>query len=288
MTYHPHRRPGLDEPLDVLAQAQHIADLQRDPSAVSTSLELEVFTGKRFDALGRRISRQQTPGFHKGVAPKNKGKEYKPTPPSVAECMAMLNACATNPHGRRLYAALILLWQGALRCFEALALTEDDIDETSGSILVRHGKGDKTATIKMAAWAWPFLAEWRDIRATLADPHGPLICVIGPGRGGACATTGQALATTQMRSQVRAIARAAGVKRRCAPHQLRHAWAVQAYTAGVPLRAIQLHLRHENIGITDTYLQGLGVGVSHDQVYQQSVPLIPATELLTAMAGDRR
>jgi hypothetical protein len=63
---------------------------------------------------------------------------------------------------------------------------------------------------------------------------------------------------------------------------------VQAYTAGVPLRAIQLHLRHENIGITDTYLQGLGVGVSHDQVYQQSVPLIPATELLTAMAGDRR
>jgi integrase len=202
--------------------------------------------------------------------------------------MAMLNACRPDAHGRRLYAALILLWQGALRCFEALALTENDIDESSGSIIVRHGKGDKTATIKMAAWAWPFLAEWRDIRTTLPDPTGPLICVIGPGHGAACATTGQALATTQMRSMVRAIARTAGVKRRCAPHQLRHAWAVQAYTAGVPLRAIQLHLRHENIGITDTYLQGLGVGVSHDQVYQQSVPLIPATELLTAMAGGRR
>jgi integrase len=195
---------------------------------------------------------------------------------------------APDAHGRRLYAALILLWQGALRCFEALALTENDLDESSGTIIIRHGKGDKTATIKMAAWAWPFLNEWRDIRTTLPDPTGTLICVIGPGHGAACATAGEPLATTQMRSMVRAIARTAGVKRRCAPHQLRHAWAVQAYTAGVPLRAIQLHLRHENIGITDTYLQGLGVGVAHDQVYQQSVPLIPATELLTAMAGGRR
>jgi integrase len=281
MSHSRHRRDATAPLLDILATAQAVAEANTTTEP-SESLELALFTGKRYDVLGRRITPQQTPGFHRGVSPANKGKEYKPTPPSVAECMAMLHACRPDIHGRRLYAALILLWQGALRCFEALALTENDLDEASGSIRVRHGKGNKTATIKMAAWAWPFLAEWRDLRTELPNPSGPLLCVIGPVHG-VGSTAGQPLATTQMRSQVRAIARQAGVKRRVAPHQLRHAWAVQAYTAGVPLRAIQTHLRHENIGVTDTYLQGLGVGISHDQVYQQSVPLIPATELLTAM-----
>lgn len=275
-----HHRNGTAPLLDVLAQAQRVAELSRNGTQPSPALEVAPIE-PRFDALGREISYQQTRAWHLGRTPVTKGKEYKPTPPSVAECMAMLNACPDTIHGRRLYATLILLWQGALRCFEALALVDTDLDETSGSILIRHGKGNKTATIKMAAWAWPFLAEWRDMRADLPNPDGPLLCVIGSGQHFIGPTAGNAWAGTSVRAEVRKIARAAGVKRRVAPHQLRHAWAVQAYQATVPLRAIQLHLRHENIGITDTYLQGLGVGESHEQVYQQAVPQIPATALLS-------
>jgi site-specific recombinase XerD len=131
----------------------------------------------------------------------------------------------------------------------------------------------------MAAWAWPLLDDWRAARRTLPNPNGSLLCVIeGP-------TAGRAWSQADMRHKLKEVARQVGITKRMSCHQLRHGFAVQAYTANVPLRAIQLHLRHENIGITDTYLQGLGVGESHDQVYQQAIPTVPATVLLELARG---
>jgi site-specific recombinase XerD len=175
-----------------------------------------------------------------------------------------------TPYGRRLYAAIVLMWQGALRAFEALAVTEADLDDESGRIQIRHGKGDKQAMIRMAQWAWPFLDEWRAVRRELPNPRGPLLCVIDP------PTAGRAWSYPDMRRRLKDLALEAGIAKRVAPHQLRHGFAVQAYEASVPLRAIQLHLRHENIGVTDTYLQGLGADESLERVYQQAMPTVPA------------
>jgi hypothetical protein len=47
--------------------------------------------------------------------------------------------------------------------------------------------------------------------------------------------------------------RAAGVRRRVAPHQLRHAHAVELAREGVPLIVIQRQLGHSNLGITSLY-----------------------------------
>jgi integrase len=159
------------------------------------------------------------------------------------------------------------MWQGALRAFEALAITEADLDDESGRIQIRHGKGDKQATIRMAGWAWPFLNEWRELRRDLPNPRGPLLCVIDGRPRGAPGLPRPAPA-------LKAVA--VGGRRHQAhePHQLRHAFAVHAYEAGMPLRAIQLHLRHENIGITDTYLQGLGVDESLEQRLPQAMPTV--------------
>lgn len=44
----------------------------------------------------------------------------------------------------------------------------------------------------------------------------------------------------------------------------------------------------ENIGITDTYLQGLGVDVALNEVYAQPIPTVPATELLALAAPPAR
>ena len=49
-----------------------------------------------------------------------------------------------------------------------------------------------------------------------------------------------------------------GVRRRFAPHQLRHAHAVEMAHEGVPLVVIQRQLGHANLGITSIYLQGIG------------------------------
>jgi hypothetical protein len=60
-----------------------------------------------------------------------------------------------------------------------------------------------------------------------------------------------------VRQQLRRTAVKAGVRRRFAPHQLRHAHAVEMAREGVPLNVIQRQLGHANLGITSVYLQGI-------------------------------
>jgi site-specific recombinase XerD len=40
-------------------------------------------------------------------------------------------------------ALITVLWRSGLRISEALALAETDLDPQRGSVMVRHGKGDK-------------------------------------------------------------------------------------------------------------------------------------------------
>ena len=83
----------------------------------------------------------------------------------------------------------------------------------------------------MDDWAWEQLAPWLQARVEL--PVGPLFCVVsGP-------TRGRPWAAAAARSELRRVAREAGVRRRFAPHQLRHAHAVEMAREGVPLNVIQ-------------------------------------------------
>jgi len=91
-------------------------------------------------------------------------------------------------------------------------------------------------------------------------PVGPRFCVID-GR-----TSGRPLTTTSVRQQLRRAAAKAGVRRRFAPHQLRHAHAVEMAREGVPLNVIQRQLGHANLGITS-----LGRGGAPCRRYRRSV-----------------
>jgi integrase len=105
------------------------------------------------DAAGRRRSPAAMPGFRAGKVPRNKGQRY--------------------PATRR---------RAGLRINEALSLTETDLDERRGSVLVRHGKNDRRREVGMDLWGWSALQPWLAERAKL--PVGPLFCVIvGPTRG---------------------------------------------------------------------------------------------------------
>ncbi len=101
----------------------------------------------------------------------------------------------------------------------------------------------------MDGWAWEQLQPWLAIRREL--PVGPLFCVVtGP-------TRGRRWSNAAARAELRRAATAAGVRRRFAPHQLRHAHAVQLAREGVPLIVIQRQLAHSNIGITSLFLHGI-------------------------------
>ena len=146
----------------------------------------------------------------------------------------MMRQTADGPHGARLRALSAVLWRGGPRVQEALALGERDLDPRRGSLLVRSGKGGRRREIGMDAWGWEQLRPWLDARVEL--PISPLFCIIdGPIRG-------WSWSSARARVEVRRVAAQAGVRRRFAPHQLRHAHAVELAREGMPLDVIQRQL----------------------------------------------
>jgi site-specific recombinase XerD len=226
------------------------------------------------DCAGRRRSPATLASFHQGHPPRNKGLRYPPDPPTVEEIIAVMRTAGDNPDGLRLRGVIVALWRAGLRISEALALSETDLDPERGAILIRHGKGGKRREVGMDRWAWDQLQPWLTVRASL--PVGALFCVLrGPTRGRPCASAG-------VRAQLRRTAQKAGVRRRFAPHQLRHAHAVEMSREGVPIVVIQRQLGHADLGITSAYLRGIDNTEIIHTVHERPTPTIPATSGLKA------
>ena len=124
----------------------------------------------------------------------------------------------------------------------------------------------------MDDWAWEHLQPWLDdpgraarrpavLRHPRPDPR-------------------PAWSTAAARAQLRDTAAAAGVRRRFAPHQLRHAHAVEMAREGVPLIVIQRQLGHTNLGITSIYLQGIDSAEIIDTVHARRPPMVPVDSSL--------
>jgi site-specific recombinase XerD len=224
------------------------------------------------DCAGRPRSPATLPGYHHGRPPRNKGLRYPPDPPTVEEIVAVMRAAGEDREGVRLRGLIVVLWRAGLRISEALALAESDLDPDRGSILVRRGKGGRRREVGMDRWAFQQLDPWLEIRRQL--PVGSLFCVVrGPTRGRPCSTPA-------IRIQLRDTAAKAGVRRRFAPHQLRHAHAVEMSREGVPLVVIQRQLGHTNLGVTSVYLRGIHNTEIIHTVHERPAPVISASNAL--------
>ena len=105
-------------------------------------------------------------------------------------------------------------------------------------------------------------------------PVGPLFCVIkGP-------TRGRHWSGAAARADLHRTAIQASVRRRFAPHQLRHAHAVELAREGVPLIVIQRQLGHSDLGITSVYLQGIDNAEIIETVHARRHPMIPVSTSL--------
>jgi site-specific recombinase XerD len=179
-----------------------------------------------------------------------------------------MRAVGDRPDGQRLRALIVLLWRAGLRIGEALDLQESDLDSARGAILVRGGKGGKRREVGMDRWAWRQLEPW--LRTRSLFPIGALLCVIhGP-------TAGRRWEPSAARKQLGHAAEQAGIRRRFAPHQLRHAHAIEMAHEGVPLVVIQRQLGHANLGITSIYLQGIDSAEIIDTLHGRPSPMISA------------
>ena len=224
------------------------------------------------DAAGHQRSPVTMLGYQQGRPPKNKGQRFPADPPPVEEIIAVMRATGNGADGARLRALIIVLWRAGLRISEALDLAETDLDRSRGAVLVRAGKGGRRREVGMDRWPWDQLTTYLEVRAAL--PVGALFCVLhGP-------TAGRRWEASAARRQLRRTAEAASVRRRFAPHQLRHAHAIELAHEGVPLVVIQRQLGHCNLGVTSIYLEGIDSSEIIDTVHSRPAPVISASSSL--------
>src|SRR3954452_22257334 len=126
--------------------------------------------------------------------------------------------------------------------------------------------------VGMDPWGWEEVKEWLEER--LDYPRGPVFCVIdGP-------TTGRHLSASSVRASFSALAARAGLRRRIAPHQLRHCHAVELVREGVPVHILQRQLGHANLAVTTVYLSGVApeevLAVTHNRL----PPSVPVPHIL--------
>jgi hypothetical protein len=94
--------------------------------------------------------------------------------------------------------------------------------------------------------------------------------IVGP-------TRGHAWSASAARLELHRVAIEAGVRRRFAPHQLRHAHAVELLHEGIALPLIQRQLGHAYLSTTGTYLQGISSEEIISAVHARRAPTIHAS-----------
>jgi site-specific recombinase XerD len=188
----------------------------------------------------------------------------------------MLGQCDASAFGERMRALIYVLWRAGLRISEALALIEDDLDQERSSVFVRKGKNGLPRAVGVDSWVWECLKPWRDIRRDL--PVGALFCVLqGP-------TAGRAWSSADVRKKLKLLAATAGIRRRVAPHQLRHACAVQMREENFDIVHISRHLGHQDLAITTHYMRGINDDEIIAAVRHRNVPQIDGLSALKSMA----
>jgi site-specific recombinase XerD len=160
-----------------------------------------------------------------------------------AEEIALLLQAAPGPKYK---AALATAYGAGLRVSEVVALKVGDIDSERMLLRVERGKGRKDRHAMLSPQLLELLrAWWREGRRLgVLLPQGWLF----PGRNPI-----EPLSTRQLNRAVHAAAEAAGIKKRVAPHTLRHSFATHLLEQDTDIRVIQVLLGHAKLDTTALY-----------------------------------
>jgi site-specific recombinase XerD len=171
---------------------------------------------------------------------------------SAGEIEALLRACSSRaPTGVRNRALIAVAWRGGLRLGEVLTLRPKDVDLTSGTLIVQHGKGDKRRLVGLDAGTAALLERWFETRRRRRiRSQSPVFCTLA----------GAPIDQSYVRHLLPRLARKAGIDKRVHAHGLRHAYAVELEREGAPLSTIRDLLGHSSAAVTDRYLRRVGGG----------------------------
>lgn len=233
---------GLAE-YELIAYRQHMVAAGRRPATVN----------RRLDAL-RRLCRwaRGTGGLNTDVAsnvrPVRTIRNRQPVGLTDIESHALLRAAGASSHGlaARNYALVQLMLQAGLRVGEVAALQVGDIamNDRSGSVRIRQGKGPKAREVPLNATARRALKQYLEHRQA-------------PGKSAALFISSRetAMPVRTIQSVITSIACRARLKRvAVSAHTLRHTFAL-GYLRDNPGRLLELAglLGHESLDTTMVY-----------------------------------
>ncbi|MEJ0037678.1 MAG: site-specific tyrosine recombinase XerC [Gammaproteobacteria bacterium] len=168
---------------------------------------------------------------------------------SVADVEHVLNQCeVTTLLGVRNRAILETLYSSGIRRMELVHLKLYEINLTQGTLMIRHGKGDKDRVVpigeRACAWVDKYL---REVRAELECGHDAHALFLHD--------DGRPFPPGRLGDLVKRHLEHAGITHPGACHLFRHACATHMLENGADIRYIQLILGHADLATTQIYTQ---------------------------------
>ncbi len=166
---------------------------------------------------------------------------------SYPEIEKLLNAIdLSKPEGARNRAMLEVLYSSGLRVSELVNLTINNVYEDIGFLRV-IGKGNKERLVPIGRDALKYLKIYlKEVRILRPAKKGSEANAFLNLRGGK-------ISRVSVFNIIKALARAAGIRKVIGPHTFRHSFATHLIEGGADLRAVQEMLGHESITTTEIY-----------------------------------
>ncbi len=174
----------------------------------------------------------------------------KPLPKTldVDQLNGLLNQPAKTPLEIRDLAILELFYSSGLRLSELADLDINDLDLKEKTVLIRHGKGNKSRVVPIGRYAQKAIQRWFSIRPKFAvDPaleQNPAIFL---------SNKGNRLSVRSIQQRIKHWCQLHGFNQLIHPHMLRHSFASHMLESSGDLRAVQELLGHSSINTTQIY-----------------------------------
>src|SRR6266446_624962 len=223
-------------PTDIRDFKSHLVAIeQRSPATVNR----RIYALRKFFhwAIASGLAREDPTAVVKGV------QSTPLAPRSLAKKdIARLLREAERDENKRNLAILQVLRHTGIRIGElaALRLSDIEISERKGMLVVRSGKGSRHRVVPLNADARKAINDYLDVRPKVSDDHLFI------------SQRGQGLKEQAVELMVAKYARAAGLDN-VTPHQLRHSFGKHALDAGVDLVTVSKLLGHTSLDTTARY-----------------------------------
>ncbi|MFW6071101.1 MAG: tyrosine-type recombinase/integrase, partial [Candidatus Bipolaricaulota bacterium] len=141
-----------------------------------------------------------------------------------------------------------LMLNTGLRVSEVVSLRWEDLNLTSGKLMVREGKGAKDRTLWVDEGQVDELGEWKERQVEkLGEPPRWVFSTLREGN------SGEKLTIQQVWKTLRTYAKKAGIEKDISPHTLRHTFATDLYRETGKIRLVQKALGHADLSTTMIY-----------------------------------